>query len=223
MPATDSKRAYRALKIALILSTIAFTWIASFRFAVEGGAAFPKMAAPIDLATALFGAAAISIFIFSLLVAILALYVWHTVENKMRAVVKEETIDQLEKIGNEVRGRTHAILGYIIGELSVDNDYQEPTDEERLKEAIFYCERAYELLKKSGTPTEYMALNNLLQYYCISGDKSRRGFVLDGARKLRVAASEHNTPNLLTSRKLHNYQKVIGLRVKIKTISRARG
>lgn len=185
----------------LMASVIVFTWIASIYLAAAGVAALPKMNAPVDLATTLFGAAAISIFIFSLLVTMIAIYVWYTVENKMRTAIKDaikkETTGQLEKIGNEVRGRTHAILGYIIGELSVDQDYREPTDAERLQEAIFYCEKAYELLKKSGIPTEFMALNNLLQYYCISGDTSRRGYVLEAARRLRAAAEEHDSPNLL--------------------------
>ena len=195
----DFKKGYRTLKIILIASAIAFTWLVSFYLAAEGIAALPKMNTPFDLATTLFGAAAIAIFIFSLLVAMLAIYVWYTVENKMRAAVKEETTEQLERIGNEVRGRTHAILGYIIGESSVDDDYKEPINVERLREAIYYCERAYELLKKSGVPTatEFMALNNLLQYYCISGDTSRRGYILEGARRLRAAAEEHDSPNLL--------------------------
>jgi hypothetical protein len=193
----DSRKVYRLLKTILITSTILLVWLASFHLAAAGIATLPKVNAPIDLATTLLSAAAIAIFIFSLLVTMIAIYVWYTVENKMRAAVKEETAGQLEKIGNEVRGRTHAALGYIIGELSVDDDYLESTDVERLREAIYYCEKAYEHLKNSGIPTEFMNLNNLLQYYCISGYTSRRGYLLEGARRLRAAAEEHGSPNLL--------------------------
>jgi hypothetical protein len=191
-----AKRALKMLKYALMLSVIVLAWVVSIDVAKTGLAPLSKLKVP-DLATILFGAGSVALFIFSILVGIVAIVGWQAVEGKINEAVETATNERLAILENEMRGRGFAILGYVIGENSVLPDFSAPSNEERLTEAIFFCEQGYDRLKNTGVPTEFMALNNLLTYSCVLRDKSRRGYLLDGARRLRAAAEDHDSPNLL--------------------------
>jgi len=184
-------------KFVLPVSLIGTVWLVAFSCAVKGLAARPKGMSSPDLATILSSTATLALFVFSIFIAIALVVGWRIVEAKIREVVEAKTDQRLEKSENESRGRAFAILGYVIGENSVTPDFSAPLDEERLREAIFYCEQGYRFLKNTGLAAEFMALNNLLGYSCVLGDKSRRGHLLAEARRLRAAAEEHDAPNLL--------------------------
>lgn len=192
------KRVRRVFILLLTVSLLALTWLASFHLAATGMTALPEeVSGPADLAAILFGAAQVNLFILSILLGVFGIFGWRAVEGRIREAVKVATTKRLEGLENEARGRSFAILGYLIGESSVTPDFLKPMNEERLREAISYCERAYDLLKNTGLPAEFMTLNNLLGYSCVLRDRSRRGYLLDGARRLRAAAEEHDSPNLL--------------------------
>jgi hypothetical protein len=146
-----------------------------------------------DLATILFGAASLALFVISIFLAFLAIFGWGAIEE----VIRSETKEELKALTEELRGRTLAISGFLMGESSVSDDYRYVTNAERLKSAIHDCEQAYRRLQDVEGAGKYMALNNLLEYSCILGDRARRGFLLEGARQLKTAGEEHDVPNLL--------------------------
>jgi hypothetical protein len=203
MPTNQSqawrKRARTIGRLAFVLSLIVGTWVFSLYLVRRAVAARPNLA---DQASTLFGAAQVSLFILSVHIGIVAVLGWQFIEGMIRRAVEEVTNKRLEILENELRGRSFAIQGYLMGEDSIEPDYSKWKnskwkDEEHLREALFYCEQGYQRLKNSGLPAEFMALNNLLAYSCALGDKWRRGYLLDGARCLRAAAEEHGSPNLL--------------------------
>lgn len=198
------RRIVEVLNAVLLLGVIVLVWVSSFYLARTGIEALPKIKGTADLATILFGSASLALFFFSILVAIVAIVGWEAVEGKIRESVESVTSKRLEKVENEARGRSWAVLGYVIGENSVTPDFLEPLNEERLIEAIEFSEKGYALLKGTGLPAEFMVLNNLLGYACVLPDRSRRGYFLEGARRLRAAAEEHDSLNLLLT-----YCKVI--------------
>lgn len=149
------------------------------------------------MTTLLFGASTISLGVFALLAGGFALFGWGYLKENVKKEVEESLRERIHTVEQELRGRSKTILGYVIGENSVAEDGHSPSNEERLREAIQHCEEAYLLLKGSGLPVEFTALNNYLYYSCILGDTSNRDTLLDRARRLREAAIEHNSQNLL--------------------------
>jgi hypothetical protein len=192
-----AKKIGKILNVVLVFSVIACVWIVSIYVARKGFANLPPLRGVWDLTAILFGAAQVSLFIFSILLGVLTFFGWQAVERKISDAVEKATKEQLATVDNEARGRSFAIMGYIIGENSVNEDFTAPTSEERLREAISYCNQAYNFLKGSGLSAEFLALNNLLGYSCALGDTERRGYLLECARRLRKAAEEHGSQNLL--------------------------
>lgn len=189
--------AQKVLLRVLTLSLIIFIWLASFYLAKSGAAALPKISGPIDLTTVISGTGTIAVGVFSILLGIASIYGLGSIESKIRTVVSEVTAERLDKIERESRGRSFAILGYVIGEMSVPQDFSPPISVERLREAIFYCGEGYKFLKDTGLPVEFMALNNFLEYSCALGEKTRRGYILEEAEHLRAAAVQRQSTNLL--------------------------
>lgn len=189
------KRTRTLRRLVVVLSFVVLTWVFSLYLVRRAVAPQPN---PADQPSTLFGAAQVSLFILSIHIGIVAVLGWQFIEGMIRRAVEEETSERLEVLENEVRGRSLAVLGYIIGENSVLPDFSKPIDVERLREAIYLCEQGYMRLKDTGLPAEFMALNNLLGYSCVLRDRSRRGYLLEVARRLRAAAEEHGgSPNLL--------------------------
>jgi hypothetical protein len=151
-----------------------------------------------DLATVLFSGAALALFVLSIFIAFLAVFGWSSIEDTIRTEVKAKTDERLAAVEKELRGRAFALGGFIIGE-SISGDAAASPNEDLLLEAIRHSRTGYDLLKEVPGPGQYMALNNLLSYSCTLGDKARanRGYLLEGARKLRQAGEEHDVPNLL--------------------------
>lgn len=195
----------KTLWMILIGSLIILIWLISFYLAMRGAAALPEIKGrTVDLTTAMSGTMTIALAILSLILAVASMYGLSSLERKIKDVAEEETRKRLEKVEKESRGRAYAILGYIMGESSVSSDFSVPINEEHFKEAITYCQDGYDYLKGTGAPVEFMALNNLLGYYCVAKDNSKRGYILERARHLKAAAQEHRSSNLLLT-----YIKVI--------------
>jgi hypothetical protein len=186
------------LNVVLVFSAIIAIWLASFYLARTGLiATLPAIKNSFDLGAILFSSAQISLFAISILIGFLTIVGWGAVEQKIREAVERETTERLRTVENEARGRSFAIQGYLIGEASVDDNYTKPKNEEKLREAIYYCEEANKFLKGTGLPVEYLVLNNLLGYYCALGETKKRQYLIDCAEKLRSAAAEHGNSNLL--------------------------
>lgn len=149
-----------------------------------------------DLATVLFSGAALALFALSIFIAFLAVFGWGSIEDTIKTEVKTKTDERLASVEKELRGRAFALSGFIIGESCAVGVPTTPS-EDLLREAIHDCRKGYDLLKEVPGPGQYMALNNLLTYSCTLRDKENRGYLLDGARKLRQAGEEHDVPNLL--------------------------
>jgi membrane protein implicated in regulation of membrane protease activity len=152
-----------------------------------------------DLMTLLFGASTISLGVFALLAGGFALFGWGYLKENVKKEVEESLRERIHAVEKELRGRSNMILGYVIGENSVAADGRSPSDKERLREALLYCEGAYTLLKDSGLAVEFTALNNYLYYSCILGeaDTYRQDYLLQAAERLREAAVDHSSQNLL--------------------------
>lgn len=97
----------------------------------------------------------------------------------------------------EMRGRMLSVLGYVMAEAAVDHESLDVRDRDKLADAIVFVQRGYELLRKVGGAAEMMALNNLVYYLSLMGDSVRRGFILEGARRLMAAGQENNAANLV--------------------------
>jgi hypothetical protein len=149
--------------------------------------------------TLLFGASTISLGALALLAGGFALFGWGYLKENVKKEVEESLRERIRTVEQELRGRSRTVLGYVIGENSVivTEEAELAGNKERLREAIQHCEEAYLLLKGSGLPVEFTALNNYLYYSCVLGDTSSRDTILDRARRLREAAIEHNSQNLL--------------------------
>lgn len=189
----------RILYVLLVFSVLIFIWLKSFHLAATGYAALPPITGPGDLSAILFASAQVCLFVVSILIAILTIVGWQAIEHKIQESVERKTTERLAKLENEIRGRSLAILGYTIGETNVEPDFSGATNEARLREAIQYCDQAYTFLRGTELPAEFMALNNFLIYSCALAKryKSRRGYILECAHKLKNGAEEHDNQNLL--------------------------
>jgi len=189
-------------KVCILLWPFVFivlTLIGCFYLTKASLAASPEGWQHIDFSTVLSGMGTLALFIFSMFLAVAAFVGWSTVKDQIREQVEKVTNQRLEQAEREARGRSFAIQGYVLGETSVAPDLQNPSNEERLGEAISYSQTAYDFLKGTGLPVEFLALNNLLYYSCVLNEKTkaRRGYLLGEAKRMRTAAEAHDAQNLL--------------------------
>ncbi len=192
------------LKIILLLSLIALTWIIAVWIVTK--AELPANASLGDLSSLLFGAASVALFILSFFVAILAIFGWQSLQSTINDRVDQKVSGQIKEIyaliehfQSELTGRQLSGLGFMIGELSHDLRVLDPTDPYRLEHSIQLCRQGYDKLKDSGARSGLllMALNNLVFYLCVRKGKKDREFVLTNARELRKAGEELDRPYLL--------------------------
>jgi hypothetical protein len=183
----------------LYLTLIFFIWCLSFFLITQ------SHPAPIgdigDIATLLFGAVSIALFLFSLLIGVLAIFGFQAIERYIRervgiSVTAAEiaTNKKLKTLEYELRGRVDSALGYMLGEMGLEPGALTPEDPERLgrlEEAVAHCKQGYELLKEVGGPAEFTGLNNLIFYSCVYGKGVNRDFLLARARDLRREAQKH--------------------------------
>ncbi|MFL6201200.1 MAG: hypothetical protein ACJ76J_18675 [Thermoanaerobaculia bacterium] len=140
----------------------------------------------------LFGAASVALFVFSILIAMLAILGWKTAQAIIEERVKTETDKRVEDVTRELRGRALVTQGYLFGEMSIPPGKTEPAGEDgrnRLAEAVRMSNEGYEFLK-GITGAEFMALNNVVYYSCALRDPNSN-VILKQARRLKFAAEGH--------------------------------
>lgn len=153
-----------------------------------------------DLATTLFGAASVALFVFSILIALLAVFGWKTLQSIIDEQVEKETSKRVRSLEFEIRGRVLSIQGHVIGEMSLPSDTLFPKDtynKDRLLEALDLCEQGYEYLKEVGGGASLLGLNNLVFYSCACGCEHKRSSLLKQANILKLAGQERNSADLL--------------------------
>ncbi|MFL6262642.1 MAG: hypothetical protein ACJ76Y_23330 [Thermoanaerobaculia bacterium] len=182
---------YLAVMLVLIL-LVGFS-----AFCIANYVEIPKTGNFGDLATVLFGAASLALFIISIFLALLAFFGWKSLQEHIYASAEKAANSRIEPLEKELRGRLFYTLGFAIGELSIEHTPEKVKSRERLAEAILNCQRGYSLLEGTGTPAEYAALNNLVYYSCLAGDTTRGGFILEKARLLLEAGVKHNSQDLM--------------------------
>jgi hypothetical protein len=192
---------YIAVGSAIFLTWAASFWLVSHSLHLSSGGQRPPLS---DLATLLFGATSIALFIFSMLIAFLAIFGWRNLQEDIREKVRleaSERIKDLERsrispLENEAKGRVLTALGYLMGEMSINPKSLEVIDRERLSEAVRLCREAYEVLRQMEGPAEYMSLNNLVFYSSLSGD-IHKTVLLKQARDLKNVGQERRSTILL--------------------------
>lgn len=177
-----------------VLSFVVLIWAAAF-FLVSHSDIGDIDGWP-DLATLLFGASSVAIFILSFFVAVLAIFGWQTIQDNIRDRVASVTQEKIEHLANEMRGRIFSGLGYMVGEMSLDPKTLSSSDLERLSSAIELCRQGYAILKKVEGPVEYMGLNNLVFYSSLSEDEVEKVNLLDYARDLLAEAKKYGAVDL---------------------------
>jgi hypothetical protein len=184
----------RAIASVFSIGVVVLIWSVSYH--IVRHARPEKVSTSPELATLLFGASAIALFIFSLVVVALALVGWKSLLIAVREEATTTVKEELASMRNELRGRSLSILGYMLGEMNTRSDSLEPADKDGIAEAVRLCQQGYDFLKKLGGAPEFMSLNNLIYYSCVEGDRSRSDFILKSARRLMDAGQEHDVANL---------------------------
>lgn len=203
-------------KQRLIVATLAVVLVWMFSvYAVRGLWEVLGVSNLADLATILFGAASIALFIFSLLIALSAVIGWKAfqeiiikevataTEEKVNARVEsfrsnfEATNKNMRDLKLEMQGRALATRGYILGQLSIPAGrlFPKPEDKGRLLDAVSLSRQAFEILENVSEPAAYLALNNSVIFSCALS--LEEGEVIVGnARKLLEMANRKNSTDL---------------------------
>lgn len=156
---------------------------------------------PVDIGnvvTVLFGASSIALFIFSLFVALLAIIGWQSIRDHISKSVTDEIKKATQSLENELRGRVATVLGYAIGEMSLNADF-DIDNKGRLEQAVSQCREGYKYLQNADGPVKFLGLNNFIFYFCVlhgQTDKADEVRMLKEARLLRDAGEEHNSAML---------------------------
>lgn len=182
------------LFLALSISLIVLIWSLSFYLVRHSDASGIKTLS--DLATLLFGTTSVALFIFSIVIAVLALIGWQSIISAVRETARETALQASKPWENEFKGRVYSAMGYMIGEMSIKEGALEAKDLDRMQDAVSLCQKGYEFMKDAGEPAKFMGLNNLVFYLCLAEDVSRREFLLKSAHELMEAGQEHNAINL---------------------------
>lgn len=190
------KRRWAFASIPLLAIVIIATWVGSVWVISHAGMP-PKDRSMGDLATILFGAASISLFLFSMLLAVGAIIGWQTLQSGLEGRVEKITAEKLKLLEAEMSGRIFSGQGFMIGELSWDRSAFKPTDPDRLAHSIELCRLGFKTLKKVGGGLELLGLNNLVFYLCLRGEEADKPFLLQGALRLKQAGQEQNLAHLL--------------------------
>jgi hypothetical protein len=155
-----------------------------------------------DLATVLFGAASIALFVFSIALAGIAIFGWQFIERQIDERVQKTTASAIERLEIELRGRVNSVMGFMLGATSLkrrEDGSVVVDDRDKLEEGVILLGLGLRLLKKmEGSPAEFMALNNYVYFSSVLGEGIQREYLLGSARRLKSAAEERNEgPNLL--------------------------
>jgi hypothetical protein len=153
-----------------------------------------------DLATLIFGTAGISLAIFSLLAAGVAIVGWQEIKESARKEIEDSLRAKIEALDMEMRGRQLASSAMVLGLLysrraeggAREDDRARKERESYLAEAVQLCWQAYSMLREVKSRGQYMALNNYVHFSCLIEGPSTQSFILKRARELRAAAEERN-------------------------------
>jgi len=184
------------VKVSALVCFIILTWILGVRVIKQTDILLLPYA---DLASILFGASSLALFVFSSFIALLAIVGWKALNDTIREQVQISTNAKAQALENESKGRTFSAIGYILAEsaLRQAEGVIEIIDKQKLSEAILFLQRGYNLLRLIGGAAEYMALNNLVFYSLIDDDKPRAGYLIEKAHDLMRAGQEHNNADLM--------------------------
>jgi hypothetical protein len=195
----------RWLKVALAAGGVVLIWAISFYIVIAAlrlGVRSDDLPGLGDLATLLFGAASLALFIFSLLIAGVAIIGYQTLRHWAREDIEAAMRGRIDMLERELRGRVHSVIGFMIGALHSTPDQLEQKEHKHfLSEAVWYCKKGYDILKDLTGKGQgrYMALNNLVYYSCLYGDELRRDELLTQARELKKVGQQYgHPPTLLT-------------------------
>ncbi len=198
-----SQRVPRWLKILLVAGVVALVWsgavyviMAALRLKVPQNQ-LPSIG---DLATLLFGAASLALFVFSILIGGVAIIGYQTLREGARMDIEAAMRDRIDMLERELRGRVLSVIGFMIGTLhSTPDSLKQDEHRDFLSEAVWYCQRGYDMLKdlKAKGQGRYMAMNNLVYYSCMLGDDLRREELLAQSRELKTIGQHHGHPPAL--------------------------
>lgn len=200
-----------ASKIVLLLGAVALIWSSSYWIFVLASTTRIVPADAGSLATTLFGSSSIALFILSFLVALVGAFGLQSYKAFREKISKdiEKMHEGLENARNEMRGRAETVLGYALGEMSLETGTFSAGDKDRLEQAVAQCREGHKHLQKLGigSAPEVLGLNNLLFYTCIlhegKSDKGDEDYILKEARRLRDAGEQHDSVMLkLTASRL---------------------
>ena len=204
----------------VLLVSISLIWVISI--ALVAG----KRIDTANVEDLLFGAASVALFIFSFLVAILAIFGWQTIQQTINERVdarakrsEKKLADRVEELGEELNGRLKSALGYLVGEISYDLEKIEPTNPERLEHAIELCEDAVQILTRLKSKHLIGAENNLIFLTALA--KLNKAWLLSRSEKLKKEWEEqpNKTAYILTySRVVLQYSEDPDLRRSVKKI-----
>ena len=183
---------WRWLQIIVGCAVIILVSIASFYLSVKARKVTPPVGS-LELTQVLLATASLALFVFSILIAIFAAFFgWKTIQGIVNEMVASSMHSKVNLLESELRGRVISVMGHLIGEMSINQNSLEPLDKERLREAVSHCQQGYEYLKRVGGPAEFVGLNNLIYYSCISEDGKRKDFLLEQARSMKKECEAHD-------------------------------
>jgi hypothetical protein len=151
----------------------------------------------VDRTTINLGALAITVGLLTVVIGGIAVIGWDKLEKIIRRDVEDSLRGRIDLLEIQLRGRAYAVLGYLEARVSAKPAELRASDPDLLDEALWYCQKSYDLLKQVGGPPMLMALNNLVYYSCVRGDKPQGRQLLEQARLLRNAGDEYGSPTLL--------------------------
>jgi hypothetical protein len=179
------------------LAVIALLWATAWHVFASAPATDTKEWHLVDRTTLGLNALGLVLVLATLVIGAGAIFGWQKLEDTIRRDIEGSTAERFTKLQTEVQGRLLSVLGYTLGTLSSEPDRLEPTNPARLSEALWNCEKGYELLKEIGGKPMFLALNNLVYFGCVRGAEADGRRLLQQARLLRQAGDEYGSPQLL--------------------------
>jgi hypothetical protein len=148
------------------------------------------------MASLLFGASSLALFIFSILIGVVGIIGYQTIRNGIRGDIEASTNERINSVERELRGRVLSVIGFMIGALR-SNPAQLIQDEESkdfLSDAVWYCQQGYDILHENKARGRLMALNNLVYFSSMYGEDIRPEELLRYARELKQVGQKYKNP-----------------------------
>lgn len=194
-PASSGIGRSRLFRAFLAVGFASLIWSISWYLAVSAPPI--KDVSPGDRADILFGASAIALMLFSLVIALLALVGWGELKSQINEKIELALERRFKRHEQELRGRILSGLGFMAGELSTAPGKLEPENRDRLAMAVELCRAGYKNLQGLGDGPRLNGLNNLVFYESILGEEHRGAYLLEEARELRNHGLKTDAARLL--------------------------